>query len=444
MRQTRKRVCYDPSNEEAMGCESKGPAQEERICGDAICPKPPSWGNWGPWESCSSACKEEREGHQLRRRLCLDDRRSGLTCATNPPKGPSVQRQRCLAESCGSNTNFGSWEEWGPCDLSCAPRDGKTTGVQLRTRECVGDICSSLDESVTKQFRVCPDISLCFESPCHDDWWKEKSDGPFFFGCTDTDDSGTFWCPLPGGVDEKSIASSPSMIHTCSQTEIEKARSKRMSTDTSKERCPHRALIDCKDDPEGTDEAYCKAVKYMYSNTKKEVKKQKKLDKKEDIGFLKMLIPLVGWSPLDSSESYYITPILKFEFYQDVLNQLDKFAPECHLPTTHAVRRRMKPNKSRFCAMDQDCSQISQGKDTFSSIVQKAVDKLNKFSKELDKITRDYAKAKVANAAIATTAGVVGVVTAVVGVVCGKSLQFLMYSNVCMYLFHLLPIFQPQ
>ena len=232
------------------------------------------------------------------------------------------------------------------------------------------------------------------------------------------------------------------MIHTCSQAEIEKARSKRMSTDTSKERCPHRALIECTDDPEGTDEAYCKAVKYMYSNTKDEIKKQKTLKRKEDIGFLKMLIPLVGWSPLDSSESYYITPILKFEFYQDVLNQLDKFAPECHLPTTHAVRRRMKP--SRFCAMDQDCSQISQGKDIFSSTVQDAVNKLTQFSKELDKITRDYAKAKVANAAVATTAGVVGVVVAVVGAACGKSLQFLMYFNVHMYLFHLLPIFQPQ
>ena len=137
MRQTRKRVCYDPSNEKAMGCESKGPAQEERICGDAICPKPPSWANWGPWESCSSVCKEEGEGHQLRRRLCLDDRRSGLTCATNPPEGPSVQKQICLAESisCGSNANFGSWEEWGPCDLSCAPRDGKTTGMALPVME---------------------------------------------------------------------------------------------------------------------------------------------------------------------------------------------------------------------------------------------------------------------------------------------------------------------
>ena len=159
MRQTRTRVCYNGLNENAMGCESKGPAEEERICGDAVCPKVPEWSFWGPWESCSAACSEDGEGEQLRRRICLDDMRSELSCATNPPDGPNIQRQKCAVEtSCDDNT-FSSWSEWGECDMSCNPRDGLSMGVQYRSRECTSGswwtlgYCGSMDESVTKQFR---------------------------------------------------------------------------------------------------------------------------------------------------------------------------------------------------------------------------------------------------------------------------------------------------
>ena len=147
MTQTRRRICYDAQNNEAMGCESKGQAEEERICGDAICPQVPEWANWGPWESCSSACKEDGEGEQLRRRLCLEDRRSGLTCSSNPPEGPNIQRQKCVVETtCGAGVGFNVWSKWSDCDLECAPRDGSSTGVQLRTRVCTGSSssCSSL------------------------------------------------------------------------------------------------------------------------------------------------------------------------------------------------------------------------------------------------------------------------------------------------------------
>ena len=73
MRQTRKRVCFGALNDDAMGCESKGPAEEERICGDAICPSVPEWSLWGPWESCSAACSDDGEGREIikKRQYCL-------------------------------------------------------------------------------------------------------------------------------------------------------------------------------------------------------------------------------------------------------------------------------------------------------------------------------------------------------------------------------------
>ena len=43
------------------------------------------------------------------------------------------------------------------------------------------------------------------------------------------------------------------------------------------------------------------------------------------------------------------------------------------------------------------------------------------YCRELDKITRDYAKAKVATGAVATTAGAVGTAVAVVGACFGMS-----------------------
>ena len=153
MTQTRRRVCYHPLTADAMGCESKGKAVEERICGEAICPRLPEWSAWGPWESCSSPCAEDGEGVSLRRRICLDDMKHELSCVTSPPEGPTVQRAKCVMDTRCYAASFSPWGEWGQCDMTCNPRDGSSLGSQFRTRQCTGLSCGSLDESVTKQFR---------------------------------------------------------------------------------------------------------------------------------------------------------------------------------------------------------------------------------------------------------------------------------------------------
>ena len=52
-----------------------------------------------------------------------------------------------------------------------------------------------------------------------------------------------------------------------------------------------------------------------------EKQKQKSL-RKEDIGFVESLRPLAGWDPLTQDEKAYRNPLIKYEFYQDILNQL--------------------------------------------------------------------------------------------------------------------------
>ena len=52
-----------------------------------------------------------------------------------------------------------------------------------------------------------------------------------------------------------------------------------------------------------------------------EKQKQKSL-RKEDIGFVQSLRPLAGWNPLTENEKAYKNPLIKYEFYQDILNQL--------------------------------------------------------------------------------------------------------------------------
>ena len=146
IQQTRTRQCYNALSEDDLGCESIGPAVEGKNCGDSICPSEPSWSRWAPWESCSTACKEEGLGNHLRRRICLEDGLSSETCITNPPEGESVQFMTCMQEeiSCPEGIEFGEWTDWGACDITCNARDGSMMGIQLRTRtpqyDCSGKI----------------------------------------------------------------------------------------------------------------------------------------------------------------------------------------------------------------------------------------------------------------------------------------------------------------
>ena len=62
------------------------------------------------------------------------------------------------------------------------------------------------------------------------------------------------------------------------------------------------------------DQATCDAFNQVYKYDP--VSKKGTLNRKEDIGLIKMLIPVVGWDPLDWSDKRYWSPIIKYEFFQ--------------------------------------------------------------------------------------------------------------------------------
>ena len=266
---------------------------------------------------------------------------------------------------------------------------------------------------------MCPDLPLCPGNPCHDDWWKENEDSPFYFGCTDTDDSGTSWCPSPGGVDTDSIVVS-GMVYTCTADEFKRAGPTVVRTSNTENQCPDEALQDCQGTVPDEDMEYCEAIKNIYPGTNKK-NTETNSPRNEDIGFVKMLIYFVGWSPLDKGEKNYQSPFVKYKFYQDVLNQLDKIAESCTSSNEDIANGKLSISLNEQCPMEIDCSKISAGSSGFTTKANTAVTSLSELSVELDELTKEYAKKKIATAAVSTAAGAVGIGAAIVGIFFGKS-----------------------
>ena len=214
-----------------------------------------------------------------------------------------------------------------------------------------------------------------------------------------------------GGVDEKSIAST-NKKHVCSPDEKNRSFSKRAANvENYKDQCPDEIVKYCRNTtlPE-KDKPYCDAINYLYSKEGYSATKLKNIGilRKEDITFVRTLEVLAGYSPLDKSEKYYLNAMLKYDFYKDVLNQFEKFAPECQEADNNRIINTLKKtlDKSRVCA-DQDCGKIKEGEDTFDTLTTQTINNIDVFADQLDKITREYAKKKseiAATSAVATVA----------------------------------------
>ena len=391
------------------------------MCGEHLCPRPPSWSNWGPWESCSSACPEDGEGTQQRRRVCLETGNMEATCDTLPPPGPIIQTSKCTAPegvSC-ANTVLGQWTTWSKCDLTCS--NSEDTGIQTRWRKCSSDSnqppenetgpgpeskgsCFALQESARKQFRVCPNLPSCPIGSCHDGWWKSRKEGKYFKGCADPEAEGRYYCPGPGGVDGKGLLKSNGPLHICTDDEIDEAKDfkrVRRSTGENHEEKFQEYIDEClsnEDDPD------CGAVNSIFGdmNTKK--------DRTEDLEFMKPLISLVGWDPLTKDDESYKSPYVKFVFFQEVLHALPEFVRQCRRETP-----RLNAKQS-----GKKCSNIEEGKTTFLNEMDSSVEEIKDVAKRLNKASKDIAAAKIAASTTAAAAGVAGTVTAIIGAFFGK------------------------
>ncbi|XP_040215726.1 hemicentin-1 isoform X1 [Rana temporaria] len=119
----RTRECSSPQPQYG-GHKCKGKAFENEFCNGDSCPIHGNWGPWSAWETCSRTCNG---GQRRRHRTCDSPTPShnGRGCA-----GKDTEIHKCNTEICPADSNWGPWEAWSKCSVSCGG------GQQIRTRIC--------------------------------------------------------------------------------------------------------------------------------------------------------------------------------------------------------------------------------------------------------------------------------------------------------------------
>merc|ERR1711874_204327 len=135
---------------------------------------------------------------------------------------------------------------------------------------------------------------------------------------------------------------------------------------------------------------------------------------REDIDFLDRAEAAVGWSALTEDDKYYKNPWLKYNFYQDVFENLDKFTQRCDEPETI-----QKINDIPKCSQtsEKDCSRIRPGMDVYEQKTEEAIAELRSLSSKLDKAAKDHAAIQIAAGTASAVAAGVGICIAVIGVI---------------------------
>ncbi|KAM6456551.1 hemicentin-1 isoform 2-T2 [Liasis olivaceus] len=121
--QQRTRDCSDPPPENG-GHRCEGNDLQVDFCNTDLCPTHGNWGPWSNWGTCSRTCNS---GHMRRYRTCDNPHplNGGRACA-----GADTQIQRCRAELCPVDGNWGPWQPWSTCSASCGG------GEKIRSRLC--------------------------------------------------------------------------------------------------------------------------------------------------------------------------------------------------------------------------------------------------------------------------------------------------------------------
>ncbi|KAG8436526.1 hypothetical protein GDO86_007581 [Hymenochirus boettgeri] len=132
----RTRMCSSPAPQHG-GHKCEGSSLENEICNEDLCPIHGNWGTWSPWGSCSRKCN----GGQIRRYRSCDNpapSHNGRACV-----GSDTETNKCNTDACPADGNWGPWETWSKCSVSCGG------GELIRTRLCVRPLQSDFS-------RTCP------------------------------------------------------------------------------------------------------------------------------------------------------------------------------------------------------------------------------------------------------------------------------------------------
>ncbi|XP_025100019.1 SCO-spondin-like [Pomacea canaliculata] len=126
-------TCGQAQRERRRQCDSPSP----NFCGET-CPGLPveriqfrcgpdevagNWESWQAWGACSVTCGR---GQQLRRRVCDV---AELNECVRPCPGSEMERRECGRDCCVDG-NWGQWERWGGCSVTCGQ------GSRERRRQC--------------------------------------------------------------------------------------------------------------------------------------------------------------------------------------------------------------------------------------------------------------------------------------------------------------------
>uniref|UniRef100_H0WC62 Hemicentin-1 n=1 Tax=Cavia porcellus TaxID=10141 RepID=H0WC62_CAVPO len=130
----RTRDCSDPVPQYG-GSECEGSDIQSDFCNSDPCPTHGNWSPWSGWGTCSRTCN----GGQMRRYRSCDNpgpSNGGRACA-----GPDTQVQRCGTDMCPVDGNWGHWQSWSHCSVSCGG------GEKTRKRLCDNPVPSKSGRS---------------------------------------------------------------------------------------------------------------------------------------------------------------------------------------------------------------------------------------------------------------------------------------------------------